>query len=356
LATDVTYRHYTSGDFNDEFIGGANANAKFEILGDKFVWVADDIYGQTAVNAFALDTPGNRQSTNFFSTGPQFNFPLGERTRAYVHGTWSSATYEKLLIDNTRTTGTVGLERQASATTKLRLQATASRVKFDDAAVNSPFDVQDYSIGMNRKGARTKLDAEIGITVLHDAGQSNSAALVRVTFERQMSPNSVLTLAAGREYSDSAQFFRLEGLDLGPGQFLGNPIVAADPLKSTYANATLVHTGSRTTMRVTADMRRERRDVNTFLDVNRGGIAVAVDYRISALFDGGIFGRFRRDTFVESDGATRESGFGANLGWRIGSRVRASFLYEHTRGREIEALANVDENRMTLSFAYAVKY
>jgi hypothetical protein len=355
LAADIDYRKYSSGDFDDEFIGGANAHAKFDIISDRFVWAAEDVYGQSSIDAFALDTPGNRQSTNYFSTGPQFFVPLGARTRLAVHGTWAKATYEKLVIDSTRKTGSLAIERQTSGATIWRLQGAATRIEFDDRATNSPFDVQDYSIGVHSVGARTTIDAEVGTTVLHDAGTSNSALLAHLTMIRQTSPNSTLNFTAGTEYSDSAQFFRLEQLDMGPGQVLGNATAAADPLRSKYAELTWVHTGGRMTLRVIGDWRRERRDVNTFLDVDRTGVAVSADYLFGALVEGGVFGSYYRDRFVERDGATRDSGFGASLAWRFGPRIRTTVVYLHTQGREVVADASVDENRITLSFSYGLK-
>lgn len=355
LVTDIAYRKYTSGNFNDEFVGGANAKASLQLVGETFIWVANDVYGQSSVNAFALDSPLNRQSTNFFSTGPEISLPVGDRTRIHVTGSWAKASYETTIIDSTRKTGTLGIERRTSGPMTLRLQGSASRVEFDDSTTNSPFDVQEVSLGMHREEARTTVDAEIGETMLHNAGKTNSALLARVTLVRRTSINSTLTLSAGKEYSDSAQFFRLRQLDLGPGGVLGNATAAADPLRSTYANLAWVRAASRSTLRVVVDWRKERRDVAKFLNVERSGVLVGFNYRMSALFDGGIFATLRRDEFSTSDTTARERDYGANLGWRLGPRLRATAVYVRTHGTDAILGVGADENRITVSFAYAAK-
>jgi hypothetical protein len=352
LSADATYRRY-DGSYGDEVVGGANASLRAKILERRFEWVAEDFYAQTQINSFAPDAPQNRQGTNYIATGPDFFLPLGARTRAFANARWAQVSYDTQLLDSTRRSGSVGLERQVSPLTTVRLAYSGTRVEFDDRVLNPDIDGRDVTVGMHREGPRSTLDGEVGHTKIDTRGESKGALLVRLGGVVRFSPMSSLRFGLGREYSDSGEFFRLQQNDIGPVGPLAPGTQSSDPLTSTYGNMTWARGGARMTFSVGADVRRDRRQRDTFLDVNRTGAETAVDYRLSPRTDAGVRLRFTRAQLVETGAVTRDTGVGVSLRWMPAARVRVTLLAERVQGEYGVAGSTFHENRASIVIGYA---
>lgn len=352
LSADATYRRYSSS-YGDEVVGGANAMVRAKILERRFEWVAEDFYAQTQINSFAPDAPQNRQGTNYLATGPDFFLPLGARTRAFANARWAQVSYDTQLLDSTRRSGSVGLERQVSPATTVRLQYSATRVEFDDAVLNPDIDGRDITVGMHRDGPRSTLDAEVGHTRIETRGESKGAVLARLGGVVRFSQASSLRFGLGREYSDSGEFFRLEQNSVGPVGPLAPGAQSSDPLTSTYGNVTWARGAARTTFRLGVDVRRDRRQRDTFLDVNRTGAEAAVDYRLSPRTDAGVRVRFTRAELIETGAVTRDTGVGVSFRWMPAARVRVSLIAERVQGEYGVAGSTFHENRASIVIGYA---
>lgn len=353
VVADVTYRKYSNADFGQEVIGGGNAHLGVTMFESVLKWVADDVYGQTLINSFAPNAPQNRQGVNFFSTGPDLTVPLGARTELVMNARWGTANYDELLIDNQNRSATLGLQRKISAITTLRIEATGARIDYQGDGINPPIDARQADIGLHRETPLATFDALAGMTEIKTTGSYEHSPLFRFTGLLHISKNTSITMAAGKEYSDSAEFLRLRQLDVGPVGPIGPDAAAADPLHSSYANVAWVSTGSRATTRFIVDWRRERRQVNTFLDVDRSGVGADFDYRLAPRLEGGLRVRFRRDEFIQSSSSNRETAVGFQLAWNAGPRVRATAVYEHTHGTSaLGGVAAYDENKISVKFGY----
>ena len=103
-------------------------------------WVADDVYGQSSINAYGPNSPQNREGTNYFSTGPDVVVPIAERTALTLNGRYSLATFDGPDFDSSRLSGGIGVERKISPLTTVRLEVTDSHLTFrEDAAPPSTF-------------------------------------------------------------------------------------------------------------------------------------------------------------------------------------------------------------------------
>src|SRR5215470_17069228 len=109
LNSDLSYRRYSTHALGNELFGGANGHASVRIFDNAVKWVADEIYGQSAVSSFQANSPANRQGTNFLSTGPDVYIPLGERTRLLLSARYALVHYQTLPLDSKRKTGQAGL-------------------------------------------------------------------------------------------------------------------------------------------------------------------------------------------------------------------------------------------------------
>lgn len=352
LSADATYRRY-GGSYGDEVVGGANASLRAKILERRFDWVAENFYAQSQINSFAPDAPQNRQGTNYVATGPDFFLPIGARTRAFANARWAQVSYDAQLIDSTRRSASVGLERQISPATTVRLAYSGTRVEFDDRVLSPDIDGRDVTVGMHRESPRSTLDGEVGHTKIDTRGESKGALLARLGGVVRFSPASSLRFGLGREYSDSGEFFRLQQNDIGPVGPLTPGTQSSDPLTSTYGNVTLARGGARMTLRLGVDVRRDRRQRDTFLDVNRTGAEAAADYRLSPRFDVGLRVRLTRAQPVESGTVTRDTGIGASLRWMPAARIRVSLLAERVQGEYGVVGSTFHENRASIVIGYA---
>lgn len=352
LAADVTYRKYSQHDFGSEVIGGANGHLAWKLYEDLVKLVVEDVYGQSLIDSFAPNTPQNRMGTNYVAVGPDVAVPLGERTQAYASGRWGRATYDALLIDNERRSVTVGLRRKVTPMTTLRVEVSGSRITFDQPEVNPALDTRQYTVGAHRDTTRSTIDLEVGRTKIKTNGRDDSELLAHATALYHLTPNSTVTFAAGHEYSDSAEFLRLQAADMGPVGPIGPGIVGSDPLRSTYADVGWAHDSGRLMLRLTADWRHDRRQVETALDVNRLGVGTDLTYQFSGRLTGGVHLLYGRDQFVETSTQRHEVDAGINVGWALTSKVFARALYEHVHGIDIIGGATYNENRITVLFGY----
>lgn len=353
LTSDVAFRHYDIAQAHNEVVGGATGHVGISLIDNALKWVADDVYGQSSVNAFGVNSPVNRQGTNFFSTGPDLYLPLGERTRAYLKGRYALAYYQTLDLGNKRRTGEVGLERRVSALTTLRLGVSASRIEFNDSQINPPFDVRVASLGAHRETPRSVLDVEVGYTTLKDQGTSLGGTLIKVTASRQLSRASNISLTAGEEYSDSADFFALGLLTQGPTTLVGTAIAAADPLRAKYVYADWTDAGQRLTFGLSASWRSERRVTETDLDVDRIAFTAGVDYILSPRASLGIYDRLRDDRFTVVDQTALENSVGVRYIWRFGRRLSLRGTYERSHGNGTAAGIRYDENLVAITLNYS---
>ena len=89
LAMDLRYLTYVDDTFDDELLGGLDGRLSFAFVPDRFMWVVEDNFGQSFIDPQAIETPGNRQNFNYFSTGPTLVLPLGTRMDLSISGRWS---------------------------------------------------------------------------------------------------------------------------------------------------------------------------------------------------------------------------------------------------------------------------
>jgi len=331
LTSDVTYRKYDTKAAGDEFLGGANGHASFNLFDNVLKWIADDVYGQSSINAYGPNSPQNREGTNYFSTGPDVLVPLGERTALILNGRYSLATFDGPDFDNSRLSGGIGIERKISPLTTVRLNVSDSHLTFKDDAA-PPFNIREATIGAHREGSHTTVDLDLGYSQLVQQGSTTGAFLVRAAFSRNLTQRSRITLTGGEEYSDSAEFFQFGQATSGAAAGYGNGIIAADPLRARYVFLDWATNASRVTLNVDPSYRQERHQTETALNVDRIAVAFGVSYRLSPRTQVSLYDSLRNDRFTAIGETARENAIGARYQWQFGRRLALSISYEHDDG------------------------
>jgi uncharacterized protein (PEP-CTERM system associated) len=124
---DLAYREYFDDAYDSDLQGGFNCRVVYWFLPERLSWEIQDNYARALIDPRNVDTPGNQQNANYFTTGPDLRLPLGDRTNLLVGGRWSDAYFEDTEAGNQRLTGTLGIERRMSERSTLSLNATAER-------------------------------------------------------------------------------------------------------------------------------------------------------------------------------------------------------------------------------------
>jgi hypothetical protein len=352
LVSDLTYHSYSETGLKSELAGRLDGSLTVHIVPGTFNWVSEDDYGEGEVRAADVNSPANRQKINYFSTGPDLFFPLGQRNRVVLQGRWAISNYEISNDDSRRVIGSLGLERRVSSSSILFVSARARRIDLTQLTANNNFTVQDGMLGIRSTGVRTELEADIGYSVLHQNGQSDRAAAGHVNLTRRTSVRSNLALTAGQEITDSGEAFKV-GLGLtADDQLTRNAIVANDPLRLRYGGIAWTWTGDRTTFRVQSEGRQERRETTTSLNVNRTAGRASLKYQLSPRFDVSVFGQADHDKFTVTLQNKFEDIVGVGAGWRVGPQFVIGGVFDHRTGDSPVSTATYVENRITITFGY----
>lgn len=216
IDVNLAYYVYQDDTFDSEVLGTANADIRVELLPDRISWIFLQNFGQNELNPFLAAGPDNRENINYFSTGPEANFRLGSVGELTVFGRYSITDFGESNYDDTRVMAGASLARELSNRSVVSLNATTERVEFDDRDFGSDYDRNSAYVGYQIEGARTRVSADAGYSVIHDRGDSDGSPLFNLEVERDLSPSSTLSLRGGVRSSDNSTSLR-DGTTPGGG-------------------------------------------------------------------------------------------------------------------------------------------
>jgi hypothetical protein len=216
IDVNLAYYDYQDDTFDSEVLGIANADIRFDLVPDRISWIILENFGQNELNPFLAASPDNRENLNYFSTGPELNFRLGAVGELTVFGRYSLTDFGESNFDDTRVLVGAALSRDLSERSVVSLNATTERVEFDDEDFGSDYDRNSAYIGYQVEGARTRLAADVGYSIIHDRGDTDGSPLLYLELERDLSQSSTLSLRGGVRSSDNATSLR-DGTSPGGG-------------------------------------------------------------------------------------------------------------------------------------------
>lgn len=356
LASDLRYQKYFQNTYGDDLVGAVNGNASYWFLPERFRWTVQENFGQTFIDPVAVETPNNRQHINLFSTGPDLNLPIGDRTQITMMARWSDASYEVSDGDDTRILENLGLVRQLGTHASTSLNVQHEQVDFRNSTLNDGYERASAYVGFNATGARTRLAVRGGVTQLKQSGDTKDSPLVDLTVSRTMGARSVLTFNAGTNLTDSAEVLRRDQ-QIGGIEITNDDIVASrDTFVSDYARLGWTLSGVRSTIAFTADWRQEDHEVTDLL--NRSSVAGTALFtrRISPSFTFDVGGQWRREEFDQSNIAFDEWSAGVGLDFAIARSIALNVRGDHYKGTGDTfaggGTRNYTENRYAVSLTW----
>jgi hypothetical protein len=354
-AADLRYLEYFESDFDSRVNGGLDGMLAFKFVPERFVWVAEDNYGQVTRNRQVADNPDNLQDINYFSTGPDITLPLGRRTSIQASGRWADAYFEEGEQDSTTTTGSLALVRQLTAATALSLNGSLSEVDFDQDQFFVDYQIQQAFLRLAITGSRTTLTLDGGGSRLERDGSSDKSdsVLARLDLARQVGARSSLRLVAGTMPSNTQQSFRLDqqvgGVDVGPD----SEVAVGDSFRADYAYLTFATDWERSSLSLLLSARSQEHEV--FIEQDREQYRGTLTYSRELTRNVGINvrGTYLDEKFTNTGFAFDQWGAGFGVRWQLGRNVSLRANVDHFVGSSDDGTRDYTENRAYIGIGYA---
>jgi hypothetical protein len=351
---NLEYNRYFDDSYDDDVVGGVNAALIAALVPERFDWAFEDNYGQIAQNRLAVDTPDNRQSFNYFSTGPDLTLPLGSRFSFLLSGRWSDVYYEDSDEGSENLSGSVALSRLLSERTTLSLNGTVTDIEYDASDLFTDYRVTEAFLRLDASGAQTSLAVDLGYTEAERDGETSGGELIRLNISHRITSRSTLSLQAGSEFVDAGQAFRIDQSALGVDLQTSDTVAAADVFRSTYAYLSLDTRRERTGLSAAIFGRRERYENVTTSDRDVIGAQFGWLRSLTPRVTLDLRAGYNDEEFVTSDFAFDEWYAGFGFSWRLTPAVSIRLDGDHYVGSGDGETRDFEENRAFLGIRYSL--
>lgn len=355
LLGDLTYETYRQQTSDSKLRGGARAFLGFSALDEKLRWIVEDNFGQSRRNATQGNVRENLGSFNLFTTGPDVSFELGGRSRVTLMGRYSQASYGDSINSNDRLLGGVTLARQLSKSGSVSLSAQHERAKYSNAPTTQAYDISRAWVGWNGTGARTEMSVRLGYNALHDNGDSEGGFLADVELSRRVSSRSTLRATLGTQLTDSASIFNGSQGFFGPIDASIGDAPTLDAFRSDFGRLAWELEGSRQTMSIGTEVRRERHEDRPLLDQNVVGGYASIRRTLASRLRGGISASYERREYENGGFDNADRRVALTLQWVLRPTMTIDATVERFHGNtsELTASDEYDENVYRLILAYS---
>jgi hypothetical protein len=345
-----TYLEYLDDTYDSDFIASGTASLVFGIVPERFLWTIEDTFGQLTINQFEPVTPENRQNANFFSTGPDFFLRLGSQTDLQIGGRYADSRYEETdTVDDTRLTGTIALIRRTSPNVAWSAVADATRVEYDLPG-DPGYDQQSLFGRLEAEGARQTLSVDLGATRVKDGDESYTNPLLRLSWNRRLTPSWTMDLSLGSEYRNTADRF-VSGVsrpDTGTGAVNASGV----PSETYYGGLSFAFERPRTRFYFGGSYNEDNYVRSGELDEENWSANVGASRRFTERLQGFADYRVENRDYSSSIGSDDTQTFSLRLDWALG-RVTFVTLGYRREDRDSDIGTNsYTENLVYLSFSY----
>ena len=351
---NVSYYDYLDDTYDSEVLGNLAANATFAIVPERFVWSASDYFGQVLRDPFQPSTPENRENVNQLATGPDVIVALGAQTSIRLSGRYILSTYEDSPFDSDTISAGLGLSRSLSEASAVSLNYEAQQTEFDEQGLDADYDQSEAFVRYQTAGARTTFSADVGYTELErDASlDSEGGLLLRLETARRISPASVVSLNAGREFANSGSAFAsAQGFgSVDVGNVSGQQ--TTEPFTNDYVAASWDYSRNRTGLGLGVSYNEQKYDVSNELDQTLLSVTALASRQMSQRTSLSVALIYSDGSFERPGGDYDDIGSTLSFAWRLSQRLSLSAKYDHWRRSSEQPNGDYEENRIWLTLAY----
>ena len=357
IRSGFQYLYYDIENFDSEVVGGGEARIETSLIEDHLKWTINDNYGQQLLDPFLPAQPTNRENVNYFSTGPTLDVPLGDRNLLNITGLYSNVNYETSPFDNTGWEAGIQLAREFRTDQLLSLNANRNATYYDNGGLSRDYDRYEYFARLDSHRGRNEVQVDVGYNELDFGLQETSGGgLIRITWERELSSASTLTLNGGSDYASQAD--RLRYVQANQREIGSTADVEGQdvPFRNDYFNVDYGHTRDRTTFDVGLEWNKE--DYEGRSDRNRN-IWRLVAY-LRRMLSHKTYGEFGVQAVRrEYSGLTRtddDTDITLLFGVYLSPRVTLDLQYLFFNRNSNENTGEFTENRIFLNLSYTPKW
>ncbi len=202
------YRFSTTGDFEDELRANLALRADRSLRPAGLEWTFQNVASVEPVDLLASDSPENRQQTNVFMTGPNWQLRPGAPTRAVIDAryvnSWAEDNDE---FDSDRLQFSTRVLRQIAERREAWLGAELAEVRYrDDIAVIEDYRRYDLLAGLSAGTDLFTLDLSGGYTRIDPTpGARLSEPVARLAMAWEPDRTRRVRLLAFHELTDSVR-------------------------------------------------------------------------------------------------------------------------------------------------------
>ena len=355
---NFTDLYYVQGAYSNQVLGRFDGLATAKLWSDRLKWIAADSYGEEQTDPFAAITPTSLQRVNVFTTGPDLTLRPSYSSFIDLSARYIENSYQKSPFDGHNYLASVEIGRQLSPLSRLSVVVQGEALRFDNTALNTDYNRREAYGRYLIEGARTSLDAHLGATQANETGSWSTEPLARLALTRRVSPFSVLSVSAGREFTDASGSFE----NLRSGAAGGIVVAPASRTTSNYLRdygaADWRFSRLRTAFGLTADWERDTYDLSHIYDVTRGSVGFHVGRALTPRLTANLMGSVERYDYFNQDFTDEFGTAGAGLVYQPGRWIVIYARYDHafrrpsgTGGQGVGGI-RYDENRAFIMIGY----
>ncbi len=348
IDASTEYENYLDNTYASHVLGQLRGLVSYAFVPEQFIWAVQDTYGQLNENPLLPSTPQNRTNANVVSTGPDLSVHFAADTALQVGARYEQSNFQgsgNALNDDRRLSGNLGLVENLSQATALSLNVNAARIEYPNS-VQPGYDQEELYGRYETRDPRTGLAVDGGVSEIREAGSTEHAPLLRLTFFRRLTPFWNLNLSAGSEFQNTANALQaaLNGTQVVSGQVVAVPTGPVTGPGAGTADVILTQSAFRAdTARIALDFVRLRTsfDINGSLEHDRYGFG-ASDLDRDIYSGGASFSRrlqpsltlllsasYQRRQPLGPAAADRTEYGDAALDWRAGAKLVVTLAYHH---------------------------
>lgn len=351
------YYHYQNKFYDPEVTGDGLAALAYQVIPGALTLLAEDNFTQARTNDVAPVTPDNRQNVNRITAGPELLLhPGGAQNLLLAQAFYELTDYANSPLDSDTVRGQLSLGRSLNARNAVNLTAAARKVSHSGNATFPDYQGQDYFLSWVATGIRTTLLVDAGYSSTRvDGADHVGSPLFRLNLARQLTPHSTAFLYAARAQVGAADAIFLDESLGGRDQSTSGYGITADPFKMDYLGAGYELDNGKLLLELRGSIGRERYSQTTIDDRNDHRVDADLTYRINSKWGAGLFGEYRRETFVNrADAHSDDQYYGAFVGVIFGSRLGLNVSALRAERRTNLGSVSYDETRVRAILSYTI--
>ncbi len=352
LRSSFDFLHYADDTFDDELAGGAAASLLYWLVDERLNWIVEENYGQQLADPFAAETPANRESLNFFTTGPSFLLPIGERNQFGLEMRYSQMDYEITPIDNDRVSARLSFDHTVNEYSVFSVNVRGREVEFDDSDVVDDYEVQEYFVRYEINSPRNTLTADLGWATADSAGEEQEGYMFMLEWQRTLTPRTSVTFTGGSRYADEGDLFRdLQNSDDNVGRTV-DVDGEDEPFRNHFIGARYDIEATRTNVVIDFSWNQDDFKFGSPLDRNVVRAELAVERELSRSFSASMFVDLYSRDYQVIDRKDDDVAFGFSLDYEIGQSWSAALIGQYFDRNSTSPDANYTEKRAFIRFTY----